>query len=216
LEHQSVKLLEIQPEIYFFVVTNQIDGEYLVAGKVSGELRGRLLSRSTETDKKTATFLETDYTMDLGHVIQRVVEEHQVHGHVLEVVFFKDLVHLLSHLIISTQILIQPWIFSLFEGWVTLSIISENQRVAHNVLLHVVEEAFDQVGDEFLCDQINISLRDKPISEDSGALVSPQSDKTGFVGDLVESGLVHAFVDRGHVTQVEDVVELQGSTGQFL
>lgn len=75
---------------------------------------------------------------------------------------------------------------------------------------------FDKSLDNGINNESLISLVDKSVSKDSDALIAPHSDQLRFFSNLILSADKETFVDTGQITQVENVVELDGSTGQLL
>lgn len=74
-KHESIKRFEIFSEIRLFVTTDQIDREQAIACSESGQLSERLLTRSTEANKKGTTLWEPYDSMYLDSVFQGIVEE---------------------------------------------------------------------------------------------------------------------------------------------
>jgi hypothetical protein len=80
--------LEIQPEVRFFVVTDQVNTPNLIAGKVSGQFGHRLLTRTTKSDKKSRSLRHSDNSVDFNDVFDALIEKYKRHRLVFKVILF--------------------------------------------------------------------------------------------------------------------------------
>mmetsp|Transcript_20740 Transcript_20740/g.31956 ORF Transcript_20740/g.31956 Transcript_20740/m.31956 type:complete len:405 (+) Transcript_20740:4515-5729(+) len=216
VEHDFVQVSEILPEIGLFVASDETDGEQVIAGSESGQLGERLLARSTETDEQTAALRESYDSVDFSHVLKGVVEEHQAHGFVLETIVFKHLVELLLNIAVITEILVKTRVFGFVVSGVGHGIIAEQDGVLEHVLIDILEILLDEVTHCVAANDVLVGLVEHPVAEDTHAFVSPEADEALLGVELVDGGLKQALVNAAEVSQVEDVMELHGGSGQLL
>jgi len=106
-----VERLQINSKVRLLVVTDQVDGPSGVAGYKSSKFGQRLLAGTAETDEETATTGEADDSMDLGDVVQRVIEEHELHWLVVKAVVLEHALHLGAHVVPAAEIFVKTGVF---------------------------------------------------------------------------------------------------------
>ena len=74
-----VQRLQILPEHGLVVPACQRDLENSATGGVGGELGQRLLAGTADTHQERVALVQTDDSMDPGEVLERILEEYQVH-----------------------------------------------------------------------------------------------------------------------------------------
>jgi hypothetical protein len=136
-------------------------------------------------------------------VIKRVIEEHQVHGLVIEAVVLKKALHLGANSTPVAKIFVETWVFLLLVGWVRLGVVSEENWVAKSFLLNILEVLLNETVNDTINDQVLVSFVQETIGEDTDGLIAPHADQLGLVGDLVLGGHKETLVDTRQVTQVE-------------
>lgn len=128
-------------------------------------------------------------------MVQCIVEEDEAHDLVVEVVIFKDLVHLLLDVTEATEIFIKSWVFGIRVFRVSLPVVSEQDRVDTDLLFDILEVLPDKGRDQIVGNQSAINWVNQSISDHSEALVAPQTDDLGFGRDFVYCAHIKPLVD---------------------
>jgi len=94
--------------------------------------------------------------------------------------------------------------------------ISEENGIDKDWLLNIFEVLANEGRNDLTRHQLHIFSVDESIRENAMALISPQSEELVLGFDAIDRGLVEAFVNARKISQIENVVEFEGSTGQAL
>lgn len=153
-----------------------------------------------------------------GDMAESVVEQNQVHLHVVlvVVVLLKQPVELLLGFLVVPAVLVELGVDRSLVRWVGSQEIPEKTGVPHNVVELFFEAALHNATHQFLSHDGPVLLVDQPITEHPHTLIPPKPDEGLLCGKLVDSRTGQAFVHSAQVSKVEDVVELDWRSGKKL
>lgn len=104
-----------------------------------------MLSRATEADKQSMAKRETDDSVDLGDMAEGIVEEDQVHLHVIliVIVLLQQPVKLFLHCLESPTILIELRVEEGLISWVGGKEISKKKRISHYIFIGIIKSSLN-------------------------------------------------------------------------
>jgi hypothetical protein len=203
--------LDIGLEISHVVVGGHNNSVDVLAEDVSGKLGKRLLSGTTDSDKKGVTGRLVDNSADSGDVLHSLLEKHELHGGNVFVVVIELSVKS------STEFLVV--LDGSVRGIVTLAGINEggeDKGFAEDLSFLVINELLFLGGNHGLHVLIEILIKDESILPDTVALVSPKSnDFHGLTLEFLRSGVANVLDNLGEISHVELVMELKSSGSEL-
>eukprot|EP00982_Pelagococcus_subviridis_P009578 30935-Pelagococcus_subviridis.AAC.13 len=208
---RDVRRLEVVSEHRLVVPAREGDFKHLAPGGERGESRQRLLPRPADADEQRVSLIEPNDAMHARQVLERVLEEHEVHVFVLTVVVRHDLLEQGLDIRVRADVFVQAqhpsggvaFAARLRDFFRSFLVVAEEDRVLENIV---------RVG----LDDGLVLLGNQPVVEDSQDFVSPQSDELRRGLELVLGRAQEAFVHPREVSEVEDVVETTRRRGKFL